>query len=309
MGALTLFNHSLPAHIAAYRSTLLDTVEIPVASAGLPYISIKNSRFTIVRGKEETTLKDTELFCVVVGIGARDYRSWYAGAYDPKAEAAPPECWSPDNTVPSPNCATAQSETCALCPKNEWGSGSATTNRKACNTHRRIVLVAAGDEAGDKFVMNIPGASLAGFGTYLSDLKRAKGSPDTVVTKISFATDAVGKLEFDAVEWLTPEQQALVSQIRENEGSLIDTALTINFEAKKPAVEQKVPVPPPAPGRKGKGGFGSGEAAATAAAAPAPAAKKGFSAPPPTAAAPASAEGLAALEADLDALIGAEPAV
>lgn len=319
--ALALFSSNVPAHIAAAMNqpSALATIDLP-KPGGFPRISIKNSRFTIVRGKEETVLKDIELNAIIVGVASANHRSLYAGAYDAKAEGVSPICWSSDDKVPSELSEQKQCDTCALCPKNQYGSSTTPgSEAKACRTHRRLVLVAAGDEAGDQFILDVPATSIAGFGKYARDLKSFKAELDLVTTKISFDPSAVGKLSFEPAGWLSPEQMEVIRP-RVMDGD-VKEALVVQFDSarKKPEVQEQVPVPPAAPGRKkaAPAGFGAAAAPAPAPTPAAPTTSGGFgkaeaAKPAPAPMPPAATESdsnLSALEADLDALIGGDATV
>lgn len=318
MSAIALFTGNVPAHIAALQGkpSAFDKIVLP-AGGGIPRISIKGNRFTILKDGEETQLNSLSLEAIVIGVREADYRTWYAGAYDPKAGEVSPACWSADDIKPSPTSPEPQAEMCATCPKNQWGSRP-QGNGKACNTHRRVILLAAGDEAGDMYSLNIPGGSIAAFGKYFRTVKQRGYNLETMVTKIGFASQGV--LTFDAANWLS-ESAFNVVKDRVMDADVV-AALEVNFKPKDD--EEFAPAPAPAAAPTQTKGFGK---AATPAPAPtpapdAPAVEKnvpppkrgGFGSGETKAAAPAPApvaapSDLSALESDLEKLLGGAPDV
>ncbi len=105
--------------------------------------------------------------CVIDFCTAHDF---YTASYDP-ANPAPPVCFArgreiadlyPEESAPEP-----QSETCATCPQNEWGSGGG--NRKACKNTRNLGVVLAddldleSDEDPDLYLLSVPPSAIKSF--------------------------------------------------------------------------------------------------------------------------------------------------
>lgn len=287
-----------------------------------PRISIKNGRFTVIKDGDETTLDSLSLRAVIIGVNPTDHRSWYIKAWDPKSEPASPDCWSDNDATPDASCSNPQSDSCATCPHNAWGSSRKDNSEgKDCAAHRRIVVLAEGDEEGDQYSINLPATSIRDFGTYRKTLLKKNAAFQRVVTKISFDPNAVGKLMYDAVAWVEPKVFLDVVAPRVMDATVLD-ALEVSYQANaapavaapaktakaapkavaKPApvvVEPETPVveadiPPPPPKTKG---FGA--AKATPAATAAPVVK-------PAAVATPAAGGLADVENALDALLAGD---
>lgn len=316
MNELTLFKNT-----DSMMPALNDYVD-PMAGLSLPSgvanprISIKNGRFTIVKDGDETTLDSLSLHAVIIGVNPTDHRSWYLKAWSKDAEPVSPDCWSANDVNPDPSCAAPQSDTCATCPHNAWGSSRKdNSGGKDCSAHRRIVVLAQGDEEGDQYIMNLPATSIKEFGTYRKILLKKNAAFQRVVTKISFDPNAVGKLMFDAVEWVPADIFLNVVAPRVMDESVLD-ALEVSFqssvktetapataapkaakakvatpaavaEAEAPVVEADIP-PPPAKAK----GFG---------AAAKPAATK--AAPKPEVQPAVASGGLADLENELDKML------
>jgi hypothetical protein len=84
---------------------------------------------------------------VVIIAGAVIEKAFYDGRYDPD-NPEPPVCYAfntdPDELAPNPeDVADLQSDVCADCPMNQWGSAD-TGKGKACKDVRRLALIPAG---------------------------------------------------------------------------------------------------------------------------------------------------------------------
>lgn len=254
MNELTLFNSG------AAMPALNDYVD-PLANLSLPSgvshprISIKNGRFTVIKDGEDTVLDSLVLHAIIIGVNATDHRSWYTKAWDPKAEPTSPDCWSANDATPDASSASPQSASCATCPHNAWGSSrKAGSEGKDCSAHRRIVVLAEGDEAGDQYTINIPGSSIRNFGTYRKALIKKNAAFQRVVTKISFDPTAVGTLTYDAVNWVPADTFLSEVAPRVMDESVLD-ALDVSYSGSvATAQEEFVPaeVAKPTPAAKAR---------------------------------------------------------
>lgn len=120
-------------------------------------------------------------------------KTWFASAFNPNEEGRQPDCFSLDGERPSASSLAAQSETCAACPHNAFGSGKDQsgnpTKGKACADKKILAVYIPG--AGEKqvdciFSMALPAASLKNFGLYVKKLS-ASGIPlGSVLTLVGF---------------------------------------------------------------------------------------------------------------------------
>ena len=153
-----------------------------------------------------------KLACVIIGSCA--FNGWYGGRpYDPD-DPQPPECYAfaeiagPD-MAPHAECQAPQSDTCADCQRNQFGT--ATTGRgKECGNNIRLGLVLAKDlEDAD----DVAGLEMAMAKVSPTNLKAWKGYVDavaetrplwSVVTEIQSHPVTTGRaghvLEFTKVE-------------------------------------------------------------------------------------------------------------
>jgi hypothetical protein len=293
-----------------------------------PRISIKGARFRIVEDGTETVINQTSLDVVVVGANPRLSKTWYAKEWNKDAEPSAPDCYSLDGVGPNPESTSPQSDLCASCKWNAWGSKVAPNGQqlKACSDKKRLAVVAADDATGPVYLLEVTPAALKGLNAYQKELSVRGIAPEIVRTRISFDTDAsFPKLIFsfggfldeaameaidnlsgsDQVAEITGEKsQAVPVQPAPVEAPRRAPLKTVAAPAPAPvAEEEEAPAPAPAAPKRG---FGAAKAA-PAAPAPAPAA-----APKPAtkaaAVAPAGASSLADEIAGLLDEVGADDA-
>lgn len=188
---------------------------------------------------------------IIVGMmpaGGDVYRQWFATAYQ-EGKVESPDCWSADNTAPSPKSFSPQATACAQCPQNVSGSSS-TGKGKACGSRKRLAVVFAGDPEMRVFTMDLAPTAL--FGTsarqaegfytlagYAKMLKQAGAIWEGVVTEVSFAEGANTGVRFRAVGYTSAEtmQRALALGHDADTHSL----LTVDFPEKKKADQPAAP--------------------------------------------------------------------
>lgn len=123
---------------------------------------------------------------VIVDFTSRN--EFYEGAYD-KNNIVPPTCFAigdiPAKLVPSSNSPVAQSEDCASCPMNAFGSAGAG---KACkNTRVLAVLPPDADEDTPLWTIKVSPTAIKNFDGYVKNVSRMFSVPPVgVVTEISF---------------------------------------------------------------------------------------------------------------------------
>jgi hypothetical protein len=290
-----------------------------------PRISIKGARFRIVEGDTETVLDSTSLEVVIVGANPRLSKTWYAKPWTPDSEPQAPDCFSLDGISPDPESTDPQSDLCASCPQNAWGSKVTPQGQqiKACADQKRLAVVAADDPSGPIYLLSVTPAALKGLNQYQKELSVRGIPPEIVKTRVSFDTDAsFPKLKFTFGGFLDADTQQVVDglfgseRVKEITGEIPRTPVAVPQIAKAPApapvapkpavkvaapVEEPAPAPAPAQAAALKRGFGAPKPAAAApAAAPAPA-KVVKAAPVATASA---ADAAASLADEIAALIG-----
>ena len=120
-------------------------------------------------------------------------KAWYAGAYNAE-EGNAPDCFSTDSVRPDPSSPAVQSELCANCPHNAFGSGTDqagnATKGKACKDTKTLAIFIPGSrkvETDPKaYMFKIPADSLKNFAMYVKSLSAAGIPLGTAKTLVTF---------------------------------------------------------------------------------------------------------------------------
>jgi len=124
----------------------------------------------------------------VVIVDFTSCNEFYEGAYDPK-NITPPACFAigdiPTRLVPSENSPVRQSDSCAECPNNAFGSAGAG---KACKNVRKLALLPVdAEEDTPLWTIKVSPTAIKGFDGYVKNVARMFNVPPVgVVTTISF---------------------------------------------------------------------------------------------------------------------------
>lgn len=258
MGEVTPFKANLPAELqGAFDIDALAGDLYEGVSGGFAVVSFRGSKWRIKHGGEERPiLKDDEpvpsLECVLIKASKSVSKIFYAEGYEEGDDSAP-DCWSIDGIRPDSASANIQSETCAACPNNVWGSKISPQGKKTkkCGDNRRVAVAPLGDitnEAlGGPMLLRVPAASLADLATYGKGMA-AKGFPyNAIGTRIGFDLDAsYPKLTFRPIRKLNNDELAEVAGHFQGESlaNILDVPQEI-AAAPAPAVKEP-PKPQPA---------------------------------------------------------------
>lgn len=304
-------NLNIPAHLAKFVGQPSGLGSSVMGGIGggetFPRISIKGSRFRIVEGQTEQVLDTLSLEIIIVGANPKLSKTWYSGAWSADQEAKAPDCFSLNGIRPNPESAMKQSDLCASCPQNAWGSKvSDGKELKACADQKRLAIVAADDPDGPIYLLQVTPAALKGLNIYQKELSM-RGIPAEIVrTKIGFDTTAsFPKLTFAFAGFNDENSQNIVNGLFGSqqviavtgEGDSVQEVPPVQqaqtqAPAQRPAPVSVAPPPPPPPPAPAadeppKRGFGKAASAPaqpiTQAAAPAAAAKPRAAAPAPAA--------------------------
>jgi hypothetical protein len=220
MNQVAVFNpaSSVPAHL---RGAALSDLSKHLAGGSAGFgkrVSIRGGVFRLYdAGKEIAKIDDRHLDVVVVAAAPKIARQYYAGTYV-EGESSAPACWSADGELPDASVKAPQCENCMACPQNVKGSSHDGKSR-ACRFNQRLAIVLANDIGGNVLQLQLPAQSIFGKGegenrplqAFAKFLLANKISPDMVVTRLRFDTDAATpKLFFSATRWLTEQEYALV---------------------------------------------------------------------------------------------------
>ena len=192
-----------------------------VANVGNNFLSIKLGPGRIDVGG--TSVPGARLETIVVGSCALN--AWNKDKYDSE-NPQPPDCYAfaqivgdPDQT-PHEKAPLKQAKTCAVCPKNEFGSADTGKGKACANTVRLGVLVAKDVEDGESATaaelatVKISPTNLKAWAGYVKALLDDHGRPPwAVVTEISSHSDAKTQIrvEFKMVSLI--EDQDILSAL------------------------------------------------------------------------------------------------
>jgi hypothetical protein len=186
--------------IAEMAGEISNKVEAP--SGNRIKCDSKSSKFILPDGIEADELE-------VVVLDFNSHNQFYESAYTPGVVSVP-TCFAigdnPKALVPSKNAPQAQSENCAQCAMNAYGSNG---NGKACRNSRLLAVIDPADMAeGPVYTISVPPTSIRAWDSYVSTLvARHKCPPIGVVTSISQDSDSQYiKLKFDMKRVLVSDE-------------------------------------------------------------------------------------------------------
>jgi hypothetical protein len=171
-----------------------DAADVAATEKGstFPTLSIRDKKFAI-DGLELPNPKQT----TVIILQAAFENAYYEEGFDPDSPA-PPDCYAVGydeaTLAPPEDLETKQHDTCAGCPKNEWGSAEKGKG-KACKNQRKLALISAdaindgpgGVAKSTVVVLRIPPTSTGPYSKYVKRLANLlKLPPYAVSTTLSF---------------------------------------------------------------------------------------------------------------------------
>lgn len=261
MNAIVPTNIQLPSHLAGRLSQPSAVAGAMTAgigtSASYKRISIRGGRFRIREGSNETVLPDPKLRCVIVGASPNMTKTYYKGAYNPKAEDKSPDCYSNDGIRPAKDASDPQSQLCANCEQNQWGSKMTENGQrmKACADQKRLAVISADDNSSEPelYLFQVTPAALSEFRNY-GNLLASKGfPPELCITEISFdPNEAYPKATFKFGGFVDEDMVATIDslvgspKVTEITGELPMAAEVVETSAPAPKVQpKKAPEPQP----------------------------------------------------------------
>jgi hypothetical protein len=238
MSNVALFNNQMPDYL---KEVELDDVTKALAGGGsqVKRIALGNNKFVLkVDGTEVSKTNTDKLEVVIVNASKHISRTFYAKAWDPKADAAPPDCWSNDGEKPDPSIKSPQSATCMGCPQDIEGSGQGKT--KACRKNRRIAVALAADLGGDVYQMTLQSKSIfydmkdpgdldhMPFNQYAKYVGSQGYNLNSLVTEMRFDEDStVGKLFFRPVRFLERHEWEQAKKLGDTQAAKSAITMTI----------------------------------------------------------------------------------
>jgi len=255
------------AGLPAYMTEAPDRIaELAAGGIGFPVLSYKGKVWSIKRSGEKTTIMrpdDDEtpaatLDVVILRAGQGVSKVFYSTRYTDGNDDAP-ACFSNDGIRPDPSAEEKQSDTCATCPHNVFGTAvgeDGSGKGKRCGDFKRLA-VAAASSLEDPLLLRIPPASLRNLTEY-SKMLATRNVRDyaVVVTRLSFDHDAATpKVKFKPIGFLA-EAQYKVSKGMYDDPVVQEIVGLLNKPVAQPAPAEPIdddvdePAPAPAPAKK-----------------------------------------------------------
>ena len=222
---------SIPDHVARLRGnrSLATEGQAGLSGGGVPYLSIKGSRFTAVDALGEQRplgamdQRGMYLDVIVVDLNPAVSKSYYAEAFDPSAtDYKPPTCFSDNGIGPSDKVPAPPATTCAACPMNVWGSKVSDNGKevKLCSDAKKVAVLLA-DGTTIPFRLNIPAASLKAWKLHCQAIAAHSADLTMLVTRLRFDPQASSPIMlFEATGWVSPEQADLILATTQEQGKL-----------------------------------------------------------------------------------------
>ncbi len=269
----------LPAHLAGRAArNLAGQLAASLPTGGVPYVSIKGSRFTLfdATGNEKQVgamSPDVGLYLDLCVVDSNPHISkvYYTRPYDQNAEGVAPDCYSDNGIGASAQAMHPQSANCKTCPHNEWGSAvSNQTGKptKACNDVQKVAVAVPGFK-NQIFLLRIPPASLKHLGKYVQEVGSISAGGRKVdisdlITRVYFQKDAVGVLGFAPVAFVDPETAATGDKAVEIKATDLlvgknDRVIQGQLAPPTAAPRQEQALPPPVPWQQGPQGAPHGQ--------------------------------------------------
>lgn len=218
--------NGMPTHLASVFGGVSHEDLTTGAEAGFPVLSLKGKVWRVTHGGEQRIIqRDGEpvpsLDVVLVAANKNLSKLYYSKAYA-EGDDNPPDCSSANGVTPDAGIKNPQSNTCATCPNNAWGSKITEQGKKtkACGDSRRMAIIPEKDLEckvwGAPLLLRIPAGTFQALTEYA---KVGLGGADycAVVTRIGFDMNvAFPKLTFRPLRWLTAEEAQVVARWRDD---------------------------------------------------------------------------------------------
>jgi hypothetical protein len=213
-----------------------------IGGRSLPFLSIAGNVFTVKDGENAQNVSNMDrnngnaVYVDVHVIDASLYMSkmYYVGAFDPNADPVAPTCYSNDGFRPASDVNEPQSEFCAQCPMNAWGSKMTDQGKKgkACSDGWKTAVIVPDHHSEKAIMFRIPPASLQAWLAYVGqfndydhpELGRKMDVMD-VITRVFFESGKQGILNFMPLNILSPANEEHMEILRTAE-ALLESKVT-----------------------------------------------------------------------------------
>lgn len=243
---MTTEKKSLPINFREELEKQSQAIKQKIAAPSGDRIRMNSGRYVLPNGQE-----GEEFDAVVIDFVSSNM--FYEGSYD-RNNPAPPVCFAvgpePSLLMPVDASPEKQSDTCAACPNNQFGSHG---RGKACKNTRLLAVVpvtASGiEEDAPLWIMSVPPTSIKAFDAYVSRLAvKQRTTPIGLVTRFSMDPSVdYAAPRFEAVRPLDDEELGTVFPMREE--AMPRLSAVPDFTAASAPAAARAPV-----GRSGLGG-------------------------------------------------------
>jgi len=136
----------------------------------------------------------------------------------------PPLCWSMDSITPDADVAEKQSDTCALCPQNEWKVQPHGQKGRACQDRMRLAVIIMpsmvtplfGGPILEPMFLPIPPASLQALSAYGDEIEKAGKHFTHVITRIEFLDKTWPQFKYLVADMVSDAQAPAIIKLRED---------------------------------------------------------------------------------------------
>ncbi len=209
-----------------------------LAGSAVPMLSVKSSKFTVVKDGDETAVSShhkqgkVEITYVrVIFVNAANHvgKIYYKDGYVDGEEGKPPTCMSEDGVLPSAHIKDPQHDTCQMCKHNAFNTAMGGTGKgKACRDVFKTAVIVPEFSMTEPVMLRIPPASLKGFMSYVDSFKELttedhEGSIADFPCIVYFDPEQQNILAFEADEWQNEDEKVLHIEHESKTHNLIGT--------------------------------------------------------------------------------------
>lgn len=150
-------------------------------------------------------------------LAAQRQNVYWEGDYT--GENKMPDCFSRDTIKPDPSSEDPQAETCATCPRNQWGSDRKGGKGRDCKNTRTLLVLIEGDALPS--LLRCSPTNLRPWDRYASNLMKRNKHYATVLTRFELTEKQYDKGKFPQLvlkmeRELDPENEADWQQMLQN---------------------------------------------------------------------------------------------
>lgn len=192
-------------------------------------VSMRGAKWRIKHQGNEVLVTDTNgeprpsLEAVIIKSNKHLTKQFYENGYQ-EGDSSPPTCFSVDGKVPSSQVEKPIHSSCALCPKNAFGSRIANrddgtvSKAKACADNRKLAIVPLHDLHNEAFggpmLFRVPASALKDLAQF-GQLMQSRGFPyNAVAVRIGFDTEVSHpKPTFRAIRPLKSDEAAIIMEL------------------------------------------------------------------------------------------------